>query len=153
MKINGWLTFRNSPFHSHFYWNELMKNKKACKSYDLQAFDCGWTPLCRGTRIRTWDPLVPNQVHYRTVLYPENSAEGGGFEPPVPLRVRQFSKLVVSATHPSLQMWILNSPLGFISQTPQNPYSARLLPVSNVGANIEPLQTFPKPKLKKNDFF
>ena len=28
-------------------------------------------------------------------------AEGGGFEPPVPIRVRQFSKLVVSATHPS----------------------------------------------------
>ena len=28
-------------------------------------------------------------------------AEGGGFEPPVPLRVRQFSKLVVSATHPN----------------------------------------------------
>ena len=32
------------------------------------------------------------------ISYP---AEGGGFEPPVPLRVRQFSKLVVSATHPS----------------------------------------------------
>ena len=28
-------------------------------------------------------------------------AEGGGFEPPVPIRVRQFSKLVVSATHPN----------------------------------------------------
>jgi hypothetical protein len=25
----------------------------------------------RGARIRTWDPLVPNQVHYRTVLHPE----------------------------------------------------------------------------------
>ena len=32
-------------------------------------------------------------------------AEGGGFEPPVPIRVRQFSKLVVSATHPSFQRW------------------------------------------------
>ncbi len=29
-------------------------------------------------------------------------AERGGFEPPVQLPVRQFSKLVVSATHPSL---------------------------------------------------
>ena len=28
-------------------------------------------------------------------------AEGGGFEPPVRLPVRQFSKLLVSATHPS----------------------------------------------------
>ncbi len=30
-------------------------------------------------------------------------AERGGFEPPVPLRVRQFSKLLVSATHPPLR--------------------------------------------------
>jgi site-specific DNA recombinase len=29
-------------------------------------------------------------------------AEGGGFEPPVRFPVRQFSKLLVSATHPSL---------------------------------------------------
>lgn len=32
-------------------------------------------------------------------------AERGGFEPPVPIRVRQFSKLVVSATHPSF-LWV-----------------------------------------------
>ena len=31
------------------------------------------------------------------------SAVRGGFEPPVRLPVRQFSKLVVSATHPSHQ--------------------------------------------------
>ena len=31
------------------------------------------------------------------------SAEGGGFEPPVREPVRQFSKLLVSATHPSFQ--------------------------------------------------
>ena len=30
-------------------------------------------------------------------------AEAGGFEPPVRLPVRQFSKLVVSATHPHFQ--------------------------------------------------
>ena len=29
------------------------------------------------------------------------AAEAGGFEPPVRLPVRQFSKLVVSATHPN----------------------------------------------------
>ncbi len=34
-------------------------------------------------------------------------ADRGGFEPPVQLPVRQFSKLVVSATHPSiLSRWI-----------------------------------------------
>ena len=32
-------------------------------------------------------------------------AEAGGFEPPVRLPVRQFSKLVVSATHPNFQSW------------------------------------------------
>lgn len=26
----------------------------------------------RGTRIRTWDPLVPNQVRYRTALHPDD---------------------------------------------------------------------------------
>ena len=31
------------------------------------------------------------------------AAEGGGFEPPVREPVRQFSKLLVSATHPSFQ--------------------------------------------------
>ena len=31
-------------------------------------------------------------------------AERAGFEPAVPLRVRQFSKLLVSATHPSLHL-------------------------------------------------
>ena len=31
-------------------------------------------------------------------------AEAGGFEPPVRLPVRQFSKLLVSATHPNFQM-------------------------------------------------
>ena len=31
-------------------------------------------------------------------------AEGGGFEPPVRLPVRQFSKLLVSATHPSFRI-------------------------------------------------
>ena len=34
-------------------------------------------------------------------FYLENLAEAGGFEPPVRLPVRQFSKLVVSATHPN----------------------------------------------------
>ena len=31
-------------------------------------------------------------------------AERGGFEPPVPYRIRQFSKLLVSATHPPLRV-------------------------------------------------
>ena len=33
----------------------------------------------------------------------KKEAEAGGFEPPVRLPVRQFSKLVVSATHPNFQ--------------------------------------------------
>jgi hypothetical protein len=36
-----------------------------------------------------------------------NSVEEAGFEPAVPLRVRQFSKLLVSATHPSLLLSVL----------------------------------------------
>ena len=36
------------------------------------------------------------------VAQEKSLAERGGFEPPVRLPVRQFSKLLVSATHPSL---------------------------------------------------
>ena len=48
---------------------------------------------------------IKNDIKKEVVFYKTTSisAEGGGFEPPVPLRVRQFSKLVVSATHPSFR--------------------------------------------------
>ena len=72
----------------------------------------------RGDRIRTCDPLVPNQVRYQLRYAPKKSywlffmnystnieqpkrvtnnepAEREGFEPSVQLPVRQFSKLVV----------------------------------------------------------
>ena len=42
-------------------------------------------------------------------------AEGGGFEPPVREPVRQFSKLLVSATHPSFQKEALSFNRGVIS--------------------------------------
>lgn len=38
-----------------------------------------------------------------TASYSVVVAVRGGFEPPEPLRVRQFSKLLVSATHPPHQ--------------------------------------------------
>jgi hypothetical protein len=81
----------------------------------------------RGTRIRTWDPLLPKQVRYRAALRPESRsgckyapdilkntllhtnthskrAEEAGFEPAVQvIPVRRFSKPVVSATHPFLR--------------------------------------------------
>ena len=38
-----------------------------------------YTPflISRGDRIRTYDPLVPNQVFYRTELHPETSFSSG----------------------------------------------------------------------------
>ena len=97
--------------------------QKDHKINDLWSFDWEWIPFCRGGQTRTDDLLVPNQAYYQTVLHPEkyhlnkehqlnlisfltsvppNCAERGGFEPPVQSPVRQFSKLLVSATHPSL---------------------------------------------------
>ena len=38
-----------------------------------------------------------------SAMFIETEAEAGGFEPPVRLPVRQFSKLLVSATHPNFQ--------------------------------------------------
>ena len=49
-----------------------------------------------GLRLPTLPVGRQAQVGYTT----KTSAVRGGFEPPVPLRVRQFSKLLVSATHP-----------------------------------------------------
>ena len=48
-------------------------------------------------------------------LRPLSNAEGGGFEPPVRLRARQFSKLLVSATHPSFLKSMLAELLSTIS--------------------------------------
>ena len=48
-----------------------------------------------------------NRVSYLISALP-NFAERGGFEPPVQSPVRQFSKLLVSATHPSLlRFWVV----------------------------------------------
>ena len=52
--------------------------------------------------------LYPNHqmnrpTFQKTLLRDPLGAEGGGFEPPVREPVRQFSKLLVSATHPSFQ--------------------------------------------------
>ena len=44
-----------------------------------------------------------------------SNAEGGGFEPPVRLRARQFSKLLVSATHPFFLKSMLAELLSTIS--------------------------------------
>ena len=48
-------------------------------------------------------PPAPKAGALTGLRYTPRMAERGGFEPPVPLRVRQFSKLVVSATHPPLR--------------------------------------------------
>jgi hypothetical protein len=66
-------------------------------------------PFSREDRIRTCDPLVPNQVRYRPALLPEQlfrlqykqiCGEGGIRTLGTELPVRQFSKLLISATHP-----------------------------------------------------
>jgi len=40
-----------------------------------------------------------------SATFQKTNAEGAGFEPAEQLPVRQFSKLVVSATHPSLRLY------------------------------------------------
>ena len=66
--------------------------------------DRGIEPLCQD-----WESciLTIRWIHQVKLqpsmicLFVRTSAEAGGFEPPVPLQVRQFSKLLVSATHPN----------------------------------------------------
>ena len=70
--------------------------------------------VCRGKRIRTFDPLLPKQVRYPDCAIPRNKkrclkhrllvgGEGGIRTPGTPCGIRQFSKLLVSATHPPLR--------------------------------------------------
>jgi hypothetical protein len=75
-----------------FLIKEVRHNKHKTKKLSIAAelFDC-----CREDRIRTCDPLVPNQVRYRPALLPDPvfnvpkiyewkfSAVRAGFEPAV----------------------------------------------------------------------
>ena len=58
-----------------------------------------------------------NRPTFKRALSQRNplGAEGGGFEPPVREPVRQFSKLLVSATHPSFLKDLGAVNLGVIS--------------------------------------
>ena len=49
----------------------MMENKNACKSIIYRHFEMFCYPKSREDRIRTCDPLVPNQVFYRAELPPE----------------------------------------------------------------------------------
>ncbi len=91
--------------------------------------------FCRGTRIRTWDPLLPKQVRYRAALRPEflfaetKFAEEAGFEPAVQvIPVRRFSKPVVSATHPFLRMGRKDKAGFFLSKHQYNFFLKKLVP-------------------------
>ena len=48
---------------------------------------------------------IPQIVTLTLNYFYDPLAEAGGFEPPVRLPVRQFSKLVVSATHPNFLLF------------------------------------------------
>ena len=53
------------------------------------------------TRVSAVRGPRPRPLDESAILFPNIEAEAGGFEPPVRLPVRQFSKLLVSATHPN----------------------------------------------------
>ena len=55
------------------------------------------------TRVSAVRGPRPRPLDESAILFPYIEAEAGGFEPPVRLPVRQFSKLLVSATHPNFQ--------------------------------------------------
>ena len=76
---------------------------KVIKNWQRYVLEWGiLAALKRLRRLRTpWDPPPP--ITEKGSLATSFSAVRGGFEPPVRLPVRQFSKLVVSATHPSHQ--------------------------------------------------
>gem|GEM_PF-1235074 len=78
------------------------RSQKIKKPSRLEGFSVG---MARFELATSWSQTRRDD---RTTLHPDScyfkQAEGEGFEPSVPLRVRQFSKLLVSATHPSLRL-------------------------------------------------
>ena len=83
------------------FYNYILK----CQSFEALAETSTQRPH-RGLRppCPTFQDFVFLARYYekRNPLKVPFLAEKGGFEPPVQLPVRQFSKLLVSATHPSL---------------------------------------------------
>jgi hypothetical protein len=69
------------------------------------TIDPNHTHLTNLTLLKPTPKSHTSQTHTHTQTH-TRSAERGGFEPPVPFRVRQFSKLLVSATHPPLHYFI-----------------------------------------------
>ncbi len=106
----------------------LRYTPKMASIFFCKTFASASANFCRGGRIRTYDLLLPKQARYRATLHPElgicfpfykgwqsngfkmiipficqfNFAERAGFEPAVPLPVRQFSKLFLSASQAPL---------------------------------------------------
>ena len=77
-----------------------VKMKKATIKYSFLA-------CLLAVGVAGFEPATPcsqSRCANRTALYPD-VAEKGGFEPPVQFPVRQFSKLLVSATHPPLPLF------------------------------------------------
>ena len=74
-----------------------------CYAVCCVVVDRGIEPLCQD-----WESciLTIRWIDQRYIFWSQ-LAEGGGFEPPVRLPARQFSKLLVSATHPTFQSEIV----------------------------------------------
>lgn len=67
LKLSKPLSYLLSEKRKRGLYYDIILNKKACKSNDYK--------LSREDRIRTCDPLVPNQVRYRPALLPALSTE------------------------------------------------------------------------------
>ena len=87
-----------ASLHSGFFvappgWQASLPSVKATKKPAL-ASPKGLDLFCREDRIRTCDPLVPNQVFYRAELPPEHSLYPGNkrFKPSLQAKSRQNNR-------------------------------------------------------------
>ena len=82
---------------------QLANTQASCAKQAAQAKPKGLLRLLCASDAENVDYKCIYKNRMTFVIRSSSLAVGGGFEPPVRLPVRQFSKLVVSATHPSHQ--------------------------------------------------
>ena len=101
--LSHWL-YTQSGLNSFLRWQHSKKMLTKRERRLILLFSPAFILKIQKKYTQPWFLGVKKGVNLVTTWFTPFAAESGGFEPPVRLPVRQFSKLLVSATHPTLRV-------------------------------------------------